>query len=60
MNSRNLLFVVAAAISAATVTGRAQEGHPLAGTWYGDYSTGNQKTEPGESLSFTRVYLGPK
>ena len=45
MNSRNLLFVVAVAISAATVTGRAQEGHPLAGTWYGDYSTGNQKTD---------------
>jgi hypothetical protein len=24
---------------------RAQEGHPLAGTWYGDYGSGNQKTD---------------
>ena len=23
----------------------AQEGHPLAGTWYGDFPTGNQKTD---------------
>ena len=23
----------------------AQEGHPLAGTWYGDYGTGRQKTD---------------
>jgi hypothetical protein len=27
------------------VTVAAQEGHPLAGTWYGDYSTGSQKTD---------------
>ena len=23
----------------------AQEGHPLAGTWYGDYGTGRQRTD---------------
>ena len=23
----------------------AQEGHPLAGTWYGDYTTGKQKSD---------------
>lgn len=45
MNSRSLLFVVAVAISAAIVTAGAQEAHPLVGTWYGDYSTGNQKTD---------------
>jgi len=45
MNARNLLFVVVVVISAALVTARAQEGHPLVGTWYGDYSTGNQKTD---------------
>jgi hypothetical protein len=45
MKSRILLFVVAVVVSAGMVTLPAQEGHPLAGTWYGDYSTGNQKTD---------------
>ena len=35
-----LLVVV---LLAATVT--AQEGHPLAGTWYGDYTVGAQKRD---------------
>ena len=38
------LVVVAAALMIAVASG-AQEGYPLAGTWYGDYSTGNQKTD---------------
>ena len=28
-----------------TAGAAAQEGHPLAGTWYGDYTTGTQKTD---------------
>jgi hypothetical protein len=35
-----LCAVVAAAMPAA-----AQEGHPLAGTWYGEYGAGNQKRD---------------
>ena len=27
------------------VTAAAQEGHPLTGTWYGDFGTGNQKRD---------------
>jgi hypothetical protein len=30
---------------ALPVAAAAQEGHPLAGTWYGDYGTGGQKTD---------------
>jgi hypothetical protein len=45
MKSRILLLVVAVLISSGTGTITAQEGHPLVGTWYGDYSTGNQKTD---------------
>ena len=45
MKFRILLFVVGVALSAGSVTIAAQEAHPLAGTWYGDYSTGNQKTD---------------
>ena len=45
MKSRILLFVVGVAISAGSVTISAQEGHPLVGTWYGDYSTGSQRTD---------------
>jgi hypothetical protein len=45
MKSSSLLFVVATLISAANVTLAAQEAHPLVGTWYGDYSTGSQKTD---------------
>ena len=45
MKSRMLVFVVAVAISAGIVPTAAQEAHPLAGTWYGDYSAGSQKTD---------------
>ena len=38
------LVVVAAAVLIAVRAG-AQEGHPLAGTWYGDYTTGKQATD---------------
>ena len=38
------LVVVAATVLIA-VRASAQEGHPLAGTWYGDYTTGTQKTD---------------
>jgi hypothetical protein len=37
-----LLFAFMMALSVATI---AQEGHPMAGTWYGDYGTGNQKRD---------------
>jgi hypothetical protein len=37
-----LLFAFVMAVAAAAI---AQEGHPLAGTWYGDYGTGNQKRD---------------
>jgi len=37
-----ILFVFVAGLA---VTARAQEGYPLAGTWYGDYGTGNQKND---------------
>jgi hypothetical protein len=36
-------FILFAAAMALAVTATAQEGYPLAGTWYGDYGTGNQK-----------------
>lgn len=45
MKSKNLVFVVAVVIAAGIATISAQEGHPLEGTWYGDYSTGNQRTD---------------
>ena len=50
MKSRVLSFVGAVVISAGMISGgivtvAAQEAHPLEGTWYGDYSTGNQKTD---------------
>ena len=35
-----ILFAFVMALGLATT---AQEGYPLAGTWYGDYGTGNQK-----------------
>jgi hypothetical protein len=38
-----LLVLVAAMAVAATAT--AQEGHPLVGTWYGDYEAGKQKRD---------------
>jgi hypothetical protein len=37
---RVILLLAAAATLGAPAT--AQEGHPLAGTWYGEFSTGNQ------------------
>ena len=45
MKSRILAFVVAVLIAPGIATIAAQEAHPLVGTWYGDYSTGNQKTD---------------
>ena len=44
MTSVRVCLLAAAAI-ALTVAAAAQEGHPLAGTWYGDFSTGNQKND---------------
>ena len=38
------LSVVATALL-ITVVSSAQEAYPLTGTWYGDYSTGSQKTD---------------
>lgn len=38
-------FILVASAMALAVTAVAQEGHPLAGTWYGDYGTGNQKRD---------------
>jgi hypothetical protein len=38
---RTSLLIVAALTLTASVS--AQEGHPLAGTWYGDYTAGGQK-----------------
>jgi hypothetical protein len=37
-----ILFV---AVACLAVTAAAQEGHPTAGTWYGDYTSGTQKTD---------------
>jgi len=37
-----LLFV---AVMALGLAGSAQEGHPLTGTWYGDYGAGAQKRD---------------
>jgi hypothetical protein len=38
-------LVVVAATMLIAVGAAAQEGHPLAGTWYGDYTTGKQATD---------------
>jgi hypothetical protein len=37
-----VLFVAALALAATAI---AQEGHPTTGTWYGDYTSGTQKTD---------------
>jgi hypothetical protein len=37
-----ILFTAVMALAVAAV---AQEGHPLTGTWYGDYGSGNQKRD---------------
>ena len=41
----HLCLVAVAAAMLITVGAAAQEGHPLAGTWYGDYTTGKQTTD---------------
>jgi len=38
-------FFLFAFVACLAVTARAQEGYPLAGTWYGDFGTGSQKTD---------------
>jgi hypothetical protein len=38
--ARAVLF---AAVMAVAIAAAAQEGHPLTGTWYGDYGAGSQK-----------------
>jgi hypothetical protein len=35
--------LLVAAVMALSMGAAAQEGYPLQGTWYGDYTTGNQK-----------------
>ena len=40
-----LCLVVFAAALLSAVGAVAQEGHPLAGTWYGEYTTGKQATD---------------
>ena len=42
MTSVGACILIAAAMALGAPAG-AQEGHPLAGTWYGDYGTGSQK-----------------
>ena len=37
--------LLAATVIALAVAAAAQEGYPLAGTWYGDFTTGNQKND---------------
>jgi hypothetical protein len=41
--ARAWLLTATAVFVAATVL--AQEGHPLGGTWYGEYTSGNQKRD---------------
>ena len=38
----SILFIAAIAMAVSTA---AQEGHPLSGTWYGDYDAGKQKRD---------------
>src|SRR5688572_13430779 len=38
-------LIVFAALITLAVPAAAQEGHPLAGTWYGDYDAGKQKRD---------------
>jgi hypothetical protein len=38
-------FILFVSVACLVVTARAQEGYPLAGTWYGDYGTGSQKSD---------------
>jgi hypothetical protein len=41
----SVFVLVIACIVAVERDARAQEGHPLAGTWYGDYSVGTEKRD---------------
>ena len=45
--NRRIYLAVIAVAAALFITGRAtaQEGHPLEGTWYGDYTAGKQATD---------------
>ncbi len=38
-------LVLCAVVLTLAVSATAQEGHPLTGTWYGEYGTGNQKRD---------------
>ena len=38
-------FILFAAAMVLAVAAAAQEGYPLAGTWYGEFATGNQKND---------------
>jgi len=38
-------FVLISSLACLVMTAKAQEGYPLAGTWYGDYGTGSQKSD---------------
>jgi len=44
MRSTRACLLLAAAMALA-VAAAAQEGHPLTGTWYGDYGAGSQKRD---------------
>ena len=44
MTSVRVCILAAAAIALAAAAA-AQEGYPLAGTWYGDFAAGNQKND---------------
>lgn len=45
-HARTCLCLVVVAVAALIASaGSAQEGHPLDGTWYGDYTTGRQVTD---------------
>ena len=39
------VWILAVAVIALAVAAAAQEGYPLAGTWYGEFATGNQKND---------------
>ena len=45
-----------AVLTVMTVPTRAQEGYPMAGTWYGDYGSGAQKKD----LTFVMKWDGTK
>jgi hypothetical protein len=38
-------IILLASLACLAVAAAAQEGYPLAGTWYGDYGTGSQKRD---------------